>query len=261
MATILAVSPHLDDAVLSYGGSMAEHAKRGDDVLVFTVFAGSPEPPYSPVAEYFHQLWKVQGDPVAPRRDEDGRAMAVLGVKAVHGRFLDSIYRRDGESDWLIKPGTLPHGGAVSDEPTLVAEVSAVIEQLILDFSPSHVVTCSAVGDHVDHRRTRDATTCAAGRTGTRLRLWEDLPYATWTSDIPPMPAGSEPAGSAFELVGKTSWEAKSRAIDCYCSQLPMFENGNVSIHEQLEAFAQKRMGERQDRAYSERVWEVKQKT
>ena len=38
---MLAVSPHLDDAVFSAGGTLAGHALDGDDVTVVTCFTGN----------------------------------------------------------------------------------------------------------------------------------------------------------------------------------------------------------------------------
>jgi LmbE family N-acetylglucosaminyl deacetylase len=58
VARILAISPHLDDAALSYGGRLAEAGAAGDEVIVYTVFAGSPREAPSEVAAYFHRSWK-----------------------------------------------------------------------------------------------------------------------------------------------------------------------------------------------------------
>lgn len=69
--TTLVVSPHLDDAVLPYGGHLAQLADAGERAVVYTVFAGSPKPPYSPIATAFHDQSAIIGDPVgdAARRE------------------------------------------------------------------------------------------------------------------------------------------------------------------------------------------------
>jgi hypothetical protein len=56
MDTILAVSPHPDDAILSYGGRLAELAAAGHAVIVYNVFTGTPAPPYSRPAQSYHRL-------------------------------------------------------------------------------------------------------------------------------------------------------------------------------------------------------------
>ncbi|MGH3829147.1 MAG: PIG-L deacetylase family protein [Pseudonocardiaceae bacterium] len=51
---VLAVSPHLDDAALSAGATLADLAARGVDVQVCTLFTGAPHEPLSAVARAFH---------------------------------------------------------------------------------------------------------------------------------------------------------------------------------------------------------------
>lgn len=230
MAKLLAVSPHLDDAALSYGGRLADLATAGHDVVVYTVFAGSPEPPYSPAAVGFHEQWKIQGDPVLPRREEDRNAMKLIGATPVHGAFLDGIYRRDEAGGWLIGGGRIPldyQGGA---ELPLVAEISVTIEQLIAEHNPERVVTAAAVGNHVDHQRARDATVAAAMRTGVPLSLWEDVPLSNKTDVIPALPSGLVRGEPVAEPVGPDAWETKLRAIACYASQLEMLRFGGAGV-------------------------------
>ncbi|KAB2956573.1 MAG: PIG-L family deacetylase, partial [Thermoanaerobaculia bacterium] len=51
MTDLLVLSPHLDDAVLSCGGRIADEVARGRDVLVVTVFtADEPAEPPSRLA-------------------------------------------------------------------------------------------------------------------------------------------------------------------------------------------------------------------
>jgi LmbE family N-acetylglucosaminyl deacetylase len=227
---LLAISPHLDDAVLSYGGQLAQLAAVGHQVTVYTVFAGTPDPPYSPLAAYFHELWELTGDPLAPRRDEDRRALSVLGATPVHGHHLDALYRRDERGAWLLDDvSPMEYCG---EEPGLVADIASVLEKLIGRYAPDQVATCAAIGNHVDHRRARDATMLAAVRAGVPLVLWEDFPYATWTRDVPPPPVPLAVPAAVAEPVGGPAWAKKSRAIQCYQSQLAMLEGDGIPLTE-----------------------------
>src|SRR5438067_8967552 len=76
---IVVVSPHLDDAVLSLGGTIAREIARGRRVAVMSCFTAGPPLDTIPEAR------RVFGD-YSIRRGEDERALAVLG--AAH-RWLD----------------------------------------------------------------------------------------------------------------------------------------------------------------------------
>ena len=65
----IVLSPHLDDAVLSLGGTIHHHVQAGERVLVATLFAASPAA--DAFNEYTRELkerWGGAEDPVAVRR-------------------------------------------------------------------------------------------------------------------------------------------------------------------------------------------------
>jgi LmbE family N-acetylglucosaminyl deacetylase len=256
MATILAVSPHADDAVLSYGGGLAGAAAHGNRVIVYTVFAGLPSPPYSRAAVKMHTLWDLDGDPMRPRLAEDDRALAMLGVSGVHGPFLDAIYRRDERGRWLVRSGTGYRRRRVGTEAGLVGDVAAAIEGVVAEHRPDLIVTCSATGGHVDHVRARDAAVAAARRTGTTVRFWEDLPYAVKTDHLPPLPPGVSLGTAQVEPVSPAAWLAKAEAVACYASQHRMLAGRGRSIAAQLDGHALSRGGGG-DHRRAEVVWDV----
>ncbi len=234
--TTLVVSPHLDDAVLSFGGQLVQQVRAGERVVVYTVFAGSPEPPYSPVATTFHDQWAIVGDPVAARRDENAVALATLGIDGPQpcGRFLDSIYRRNARGGWVIDDEN-PMDHHADDEDELVADIATEISRMIGECSADRVVTCAAVGNHVDHRRTRDSVLTAVAKTGTPLLLWDDFPYLTWpgVNVMPPLPAHVRVSEPTAVAVNDADWAVKLRAVGAYASQIAMLESGGQSMSEQ----------------------------
>ena len=254
MATILAVSPHLDDAVLSHGGRLSHHIARGDQVIVYTVFAGRPSPPYSPAAVSYHALWDLPDDPVRARVAEDERAMALLGARPVYGPFLDGIYRRDGKGDWLVPQGGRCSGDRSSPEPELVDRIAAAVTAVIASSAPAVVLTCAAIGDHVDHARARNGTVLAAARAGLPLRCWEDMPYGIRTDYLPPLPAGAMLSDPRIEPVDEIRWQAKMAATSCYSSQAAMLVYRGQSIAGQLEAHGRDRGAAA---GYGELSWDV----
>lgn len=257
MTTVLAVSPHPDDAVLSFGGRLAQLAAGGTEVIIYTVFAGTPDPPYSPSAVKLHELWELSGDPMAPRLAEDTRALGIIGATPLHGPFLDAIYRRDEQGAWVVDGSTSYRRRRTDAEAALVLDVAAAIEQVIAAHGPAEVVTCSATGGHVDHVRARDATVAAARRTGIPLRFWEDLPYGVKSDHIPPLPAGVTLAGPRLEPVGPAAWSAKARAVDCYASQHQMLMHRGRSVAALLDRHALARGREAGGADRAEVTWDV----
>jgi len=218
---VLAVSPHLDDAVLSAGGRIARMTGAGHPVTVFTLFAGLASGPYSPVARRFHEEWGISGDPVSHRREEDLRALGWLGAQAVHGEFPDAIYRTDRTGRWILDDRSCSADRVAHDEADLTTRASERIRALIADLRPSLILTCASVGKHVDHVLTRDAVRAAVGMTGVRLEFWADLPYLEVPSqalDESLLSRAGEHAAVPFPLDAR-EWLAKVSAVGEYTSQ------------------------------------------
>ena len=253
---MLVVSPHLDDAALSFGASIAELSAKGSNVLVYTVFAGIPNAPFSPAAEIFHAEWALEDDPISRRRTEDRAAIATLGATPIHGDHLDAIYRRIDDGSWLIE-GSKIISVQQTDEADLVDSITETICSLIATHAPEILATCSAVGDHVDHQRARDATVRASMRSGVPLQLWEDLPYGIKKTRIPPLPTGAT-LGAPFVRVGERgSWEAKIKAVSEYTSQLAALEVNATSIQANVDLHGVMRGSEAGLASHGELTWPV----
>ena len=67
---LVVVSPHLDDAVLSLGATMASAARNGAHVTVLTVFACDPQS--SAPAEWWDRAggFRTLGEAACARREE-----------------------------------------------------------------------------------------------------------------------------------------------------------------------------------------------
>lgn len=94
------------------------------------------------------------------------------------------------------------------------------------------MLTCAAIGGHVDHRLTREAVTAATSRAGAPMLLWEDLPHAMRRPDdaIHGRPRPHHPTPVA--------WERKWAAIPCYRSQIAMLWPNGADWRSELSAHA-----------------------
>lgn len=227
----LYLSPHLDDAVLSCGGLIAQQARRGDEVVVLTLCAGPAPAHLSDFARFQHARWRAgegETDVVALRRREDEAACARLGARAVHLPFLDCIYRQDAEGRWLYSEETALWGAPhPADDPTIW---QATLETWLERLQPDFVYAPLAVGNHVDHQLVRQVADrwVAAGRS---ILFYEDFPYseavtALWHS------LNRQPEWAWARRIRRLEdeeVEAKVAALACYRSQIAvLFPNDGL---------------------------------
>jgi LmbE family N-acetylglucosaminyl deacetylase len=235
MERILALSPHLDDAVLSAGASFAALVLNGVRVEICTLFAGTPQPPLSPVARAFHADCGLRDDAMSVRRQEDVVAMAAIGAAPYHLDFLEALYRRDAEGGWLCRYDGAVFDAALPREEALMTALASRIGDLCAISQPQQLLTCAGVGGHVDHRLTRDATLLAASAAGLPVVLWEDLPYGVG-SQI------AEVSGDRAVIpLPPAAWERKQYAIICYLSQVRMLWPVGFDWWRQLDEHARSR--------------------
>ena len=167
MSRLLAISPHLDDAVFSAGGTLAQRARQGWRVIVATCFTGNVARPAGFALAC--QLDKGLGpdvDYMALRRAEDIAACAAIGAEPLHLPFLEAPHRGYASAAALF--GDV-HAGEAVIEPLI-----ATLRELVATEQPDVVFGPLAVGGHVDHRIVRTAVEALGLR---QLMLWEDWPY------------------------------------------------------------------------------------
>ena len=170
--SLVVLSPHLDDAVLS-----CWHVLAGSEaVTVVNVFTGSPAPGTLP------PRWdRLTGahDPVARmrrRREEDRRALGLAGRAPVNLGLLDAQYGRDE-----------------SPARPLLRRLQRWRDPATVLYAPA------ALGRHPDHEVVRDVALDLA-RAGWRVVLYADLPHGirhgwpAWVAGLPE-PAGSDVSG------------------------------------------------------------------
>lgn len=213
------LSPHLDDAVFSAGGLIYEQTQAGIPVEIWTIMCGDPRlRECSPFAQTLHSVWGFSSaeETVRKRREEDRLAASILGAKAVHFDFVDCIYRRDRNGDWLYPSDVF---GAIhetdADYPMQVA--SAISARLDLD----DMLVCQlGLGSHVDHALTRRA----AELLRRSLLYIIDVPYVL----LKPGELASKTAKMSETVVSiaESSLAYWSEATLQYVSQLPALGEG-----------------------------------
>ncbi len=258
--SILVISPHLDDGVLSVGGLIERAARQGADVVVATALtADSPHATaLSPLAVGLHALWDLGPNPYALRRTEDIAAVPMLGGRVIHGGLLDALYRRDAAGLPLYPTRESIFGPpAVGD--TMEDAMLELFERWIGELSPDLVLAPLTIGRHVDHVIASGALRRLAAGKRLNVVLYEDMPYATGLfPEVGPDTVEAALARTRWRLAGPqivpVEIAGKLRAIATYASQIAdIFPNG-IDVDSVIGQYMRRHAGAG---GYVERLWPV----
>ncbi len=201
----LYLSPHFDDAALSCGGLIRQLVLEETQVLVVTIFAGEPPPAdISPFAAGMHARWGDVAHRATVRREEDRKAMDLLGANYLHLEYPDAIYRSAGGS-FLYASNEDLFGPLRPEDTGLVSQVAASVDGMG-PFRDTTIYAPLAVGNHVDHQLVRDAILSLDAPPSTVV-FYEDYPYV------------EEPGAltQALEALRPEQWELELREFDEQC--------------------------------------------
>ncbi len=196
--TILVVSPHLDDAVLSVAGFLLRERRRGRRVVVATVCS--------------------EGPGYAARRAEDRAALALLDVEARHLGFPDAPFRGySGFGELIGMPDK-------RDYPVKKA-VGEALDNLVVELMPRELWFPLGVGGHVDHRLCY----CLAAITFRTIArtFYEDRPYAFVAGAVDDRLAG---VGTYTPALDDASWSASFLAQGYVQSWFPRGPAGDALL-------------------------------
>jgi LmbE family N-acetylglucosaminyl deacetylase len=229
------LSPHLDDAVFSCGGWIWEQVQRGQEVEIWTIFAGDPPPgDLSDLARSIHQSWNLTENVVETRREEDQEACRILGAGARYFPFPDCIYRFSEDEEPFYQQGEDIFGGLDPREADLIDQVSFALKENLPE--EGELIIPLAIGNHVDHEVTRKAAT----RLGRCLSYYTDYPYAR------------DPEGAQIIQIMENSreWQADQlpisapgmdlwwRAARAYGSQISTFWEDESDLRKEISEFS-----------------------
>jgi len=195
------LSPHLDDAVLSAGGLIYEQTRSGIPVEIWTFMCGfAPPGEVSSFAQLQHAQWGFSSaeETTRMRREEDKTAAAIVGATVVHFDFLDCIYRRGSNGEWLYDDIFVPPH---PEDAGLPAQIAATISPRL---QPDDILVCQlSVGSHVDHVLVRQA----AELLGRSLRYDIDVPYIFYKpEELGPKSAGMREWVHSITEAGLNRW-------------------------------------------------------
>ena len=235
MPTALALSPHLDDAAFSCGGTLARLARGGARVVVATLFTATvPDPTGFALACQLDKGLGPEIDYMALRRAEDLSALAHLGAETRHGPLREAPHRGYGSAPELF-------AAPRPDDPA-GAELVPVLAALLAETGPDLLLAPQAIGGHVDHVALVEALTRLA--PGLPILWWRDFPYtvrdarpkAPYAARFDALPALTVPLDAPARV-------ARHAACAAYASQIGFQFGGADGLaarlaREEAETFA-----------------------
>jgi LmbE family N-acetylglucosaminyl deacetylase len=223
--TALALSPHLDDAVFSCGGTLAVLAREGWRVVMATLFTRSvPDPQGFALACQLDKGLDPSVDYMALRRAEDIEAARRLGIASpLHEPLPEAPHRGYGSAAALFGP--------LRPDDDVADTLGGAIRSLIHDVQPDLVLAPQAIGGHVDHVQI----VRAMPDLDVPILWWRDYPYVTRGAS-PPEPFRDQMAALATWTVplDGAARAAKENACLAYASQLGFQFGGAERLRDAL---------------------------
>lgn len=227
MPAALALSPHLDDAAFSCGGTLAVLARADWRVTMATLFTGSvADPKGFALACQTDKGLPAEVDYMALRRGEDVDAARALGIaQARHLPFREAPHRGYASAPELFAD--------VRPDDEIVPDLTRALADLIAETAPDLILAPQAVGGHVDHVQVVSALFDLA--PAIPILWWHDFPYTVRDAE-PREPlrerfAGLPMRAMAFDDAAQT---AKYDACAAYASQLGFQFGGADNLAAQL---------------------------
>ena len=230
--TVLAVSPHLDDAVFSAGGALATAAAAGHTVVVATVFTRSvPDPTGFALACQTDKGLGPEVDYMALRRDEDADACGRIGAEAIRLGLPEAPHRGYDSAAALFD-------GVRADDAETWRAVCDRLAPVVAAHEPDLILSCQGLGGHVDHAHVVRAVQEVGREAPDIVSWWRDVPYALRDAAAEPHAAlaGLQRVGLPLAVEALT---VKLDACTAYGSQLG-YQFGRDDDREPAEAMRER---------------------
>lgn len=211
----MVVSPHLDDAVLSLGSTVAHAVQQGSQVEILTVFSDSPTSQAEAGPWDTQCGFSTEGEAAAARRAEDLRACSLLGAVPRWLDFGDESYDRRGSDEDIYSAVTSAIRGA---DAVLIPGFPLV---------------------HADHARL-SSLLLRRGLSCPRVALYGEQPYmftqgtAPTDDNFSPAPTLGTTLPWRYVRTRRAHRRTKYRAARSYRSQLYHLGLARFGLHRML---------------------------
>jgi LmbE family N-acetylglucosaminyl deacetylase len=249
------ISPHLDDVALSCSGTICLQQAQRLNILIVTIFAGEPQPPFSPFVQSVHRSWHAtEESPYQVRKEEERKSMALLGADYTWLNWFEILYRDPELSDandffWESGTSVIPPRDAA-----LFTTLCAWFDDASLVYPEAQFVVPLGLGMHYDHQLVFQAALNTLDRD--RVVFFEDFPYATYYSKDELIDYVKPYNMSFIEVDISEFIEQRVATSEVYQSQVPTLSYIASSFRELIRAYTLE--AGKQQRPI-ERFWKIPQ--
>jgi len=231
---LVVIEPHMDDAVLSAGGCLL-HRRGRCRTTILSAVKWSNHTSYLRLKRNFLNV----GEVTDLRLEESALVARLLGAEHRCLVWTEAPLRLWPAERWSVatveKYNEIPRAfTGLFPNPKDVSLLAEQLAQELTALAPDELWIPMGLGDHVDHRTTRNACLLmlaeARGRfSGLPVFMYEDVPYATFFGHAAQirsaLAAGGTHLARATEDITDV-FEEKLRVVSLYASQfkLPFME-------------------------------------
>ncbi|WP_428487140.1 PIG-L deacetylase family protein [Rhodopila sp.] len=226
MPQALALSPHLDDAVFSCGGTLARLVNEGWQVTICTAFTRSvPSPSGFALACQLDKGLPPDADYMGLRKAEDAAACERLGASPLWLDLPEAPHRGYANAQALFAPPR--------NDDAVALPLSDMLRDL-LKVRPALLLAPQALGGHVDHVLLIRALRVVLP-SDLPVWWWADFPYAIRPHTHPVSPFEQE-MNILPEVAVRGDAEARFTACAAYVTQVGFQFGGAAALAGMLEA-------------------------
>ena len=163
------VSPHMDDVVFSCSGRIVTQLRKGQSVLIVTVFTGDVDDREKPRDKAFASIINTK-----KRQFEDSNAMERLGADYIQLDYLDAIFRYKIPL-LRYRLNFRPTGSDAVLSDTILRD----IRKICTATDNKRLYLPLGVGQHVDHQLLFQTGLCLNqwGNRDLEIIFYEEIPY------------------------------------------------------------------------------------
>ncbi|WP_117161172.1 PIG-L deacetylase family protein [Paraliobacillus sp. X-1268] len=223
--SVLIMSPHIDDAFLSLGGTIHLLSSKGVDIKVVNVFSKtnfSIKPSMTDIQRIRRNEEMLNANLVRNISSNNNIDVEFLGIP-------DAVMRGHKVNDVL----DYPRGNTHMEEYSLKTELVSIIKNLIKTNKKSTIFIPLGIGNHIDHVILRDAffESMPTGYNKQVILGYEEQPYSFIRSTTVEIPKEKE---VLFTIDPKV----KAAIVRNYSSQIHEVEKFIKSLEEYSERFS-----------------------
>ncbi len=250
--SVIVLSPHPDDGILSCGGLLRWALSQQRLAALLTIFDGNAPSSVSSFAKKYFPYSSSQNI-MRLRRAEDRVAAACLGVAQSSLLLPEAIFRNDLDGKPLYrKESDLFDAAAIETEADLIQAIKPMVVNFLQTKIQPLILSPKGIGNHVDHQICREIGLYLLSK-GYTVWFYEDMPYALAEASK----RGDEPGWETI-LINSSLIEFSQKIEACayYRSQIQPLFGSEIRMKKLLLDHA--RLVASEEGSYAERVWQFK---